>query len=863
VNNLYSYPLMMEALPPFSLNYLSKNEKRFVKDCVDVLYAILSIYGFESKGAKRLGTYNHWIYCSSLCSPLKFVKYKIAAFFSFWKATISDEEAEMPPSPVPLVLDNPSVILGGRAYRFCRNMSRSDVSRFNSLIVSILYSKKGMPRPPMDLVRKAELDAFDKLTTPCPNPQSVLLPNSFGKENVQVACSVYTLTEQIKRTVREILGPYALSASEKLSLLGKQERFLTPLERNELLALNNQYTDRDRFTPFFPSTSANYINTRSLGGAVGTLLTDPEILSGLTVDESEQLIKIDLKMKSSLNVTGDSSVPFIQREIQHVTVDTVPLENRFRILYKRILEKALAEEPVAVPLGLPEALKVRVITKGPPFCYTAMKPIQKKLHSIMRHMRIFQLIGKPVDGNVLQDVLGAKLAPGTAFLSIDYSDATNELFSYCSEAAWEEISRVWQLSGTEYLVGLKSLTLHNIQNPETVRSMKSAKSLVAQLPLPDDILRHVQSFLPDFVSRDTHTAQLRGQLMGSILSFPILCIVNAAVCRWAMEFDRDQVLALKDLPLLINGDDGVFKCSPAGLEAWEVISSLAGLSPSPGKVYYSRRFLNINSTQYEYSAAGLAGFAFSDFDRECPRMFHFAKTQYVNMGLLHGLKRSGGQFSLQDTNTHVTIGSRVRDLVSSCPVELRQRVLGQFIHLNSKVLFDAQIPWFIPEHLGGLGFPILPDSKVPDRDLRLARKIFDHPDKYPLPGKLLDVPWQTWKLVQKRFSIPRSFFIQDIGAYQNKDSSSDLLSLNRLLGLACVELLFKKSLSSLYKTKEVSRKESAVRNYFRRISKVWRRALLDDSISLPEPFNSENFPRSTDMNGVKFMFRVDTTSLVG
>lgn len=102
-----------------------------------------------------------------------------------------------------------------------------------------------------------------------------------------------------------------------------------------------------------------------------------------------------------------------------------------------------------------------------------------------------------------------------------------------------------------------------------------------------------------------------GQLMGSITSFPILCMVNAAVFRYAYRIYLEEqgidtaVLKLSNLPCLINGDDLVFKSDQRLLEIWRSLIGEAGLVESPGKSYESKSFAMINSVFFQETSRGL------------------------------------------------------------------------------------------------------------------------------------------------------------------------------------------------------------------------------------------------------------------
>jgi len=81
--------------------------------------------------------------------------------------------------------------------------------------------------------------------------------------------------------------------------------------------------------------------------------------------------------------------------------------------------------------------------------------------------------------------------------------------------------------------------------------------------------------------------QERGQLMGTLLSFPLLCIANYLAFRFSIR---------RETPVKINGDDIVFRCRPGEYELWRDQVSSAGLTLSRGKTVVSSWFFSINST---------------------------------------------------------------------------------------------------------------------------------------------------------------------------------------------------------------------------------------------------------------------------
>jgi len=87
--------------------------------------------------------------------------------------------------------------------------------------------------------------------------------------------------------------------------------------------------------------------------------------------------------------------------------------------------------------------------------------------------------------------------------------------------------------------------------------------------------------------------QRRGQLMGTFISFPVLCLANYLAFRYLVP--RDGV------PVKVNGDDIVFRASPKETEDWVAGVGGAGLVLSKGKTLIREEFFTLNSTPFRAS----------------------------------------------------------------------------------------------------------------------------------------------------------------------------------------------------------------------------------------------------------------------
>jgi hypothetical protein len=84
--------------------------------------------------------------------------------------------------------------------------------------------------------------------------------------------------------------------------------------------------------------------------------------------------------------------------------------------------------------------------------------------------------------------------------------------------------------------------------------------------------------------------QKRGQLMGNLLSFPLLCLVNYLAFRYYGGYRETR-----GLPVKINGDDIVFQSSETIARKWQEGVVGSGLVLSRGKTVVDRRYFTLNS----------------------------------------------------------------------------------------------------------------------------------------------------------------------------------------------------------------------------------------------------------------------------
>jgi hypothetical protein len=648
---------------------------------IEVIVKLIVLFGFESTSFKKkmggkfapyLGStahkadIEHWTNLMQSVHWVKVTKYKIAAYYQVQNLHLLKDKT-LPEKPFPQA-DSVSCLLRGTAGRFMERIvgrhktTRGRVER-EEFLSSILQLKKGMPRPEKDFLELALKSTVKTLSGVKPRVDSSVPRAGIHAENGILRFNL--ISQQIRRMVIDIVG---------------NESF---------------HTSRDLLSrPYMPSLSAAYALTRAkLGtfgwqrenGLLGSEEGDRPILEFVSNDISREPVFVtedefgnELPRNRQFSVRGQKDEEMSSKVSAEVPTFTVRglngMRDQFTKTYFDTARMAMEEQPFAEPVALAEALKARVITKGPPATMFCLKPLQRFMARLLRKHSVFELVGKAQNVETVSRVMGA-LPEGEFWLSGDYSDATNQLDPKLSGIVWDTMCDVCKVPVSLRQLGHRALTGHVIK------------------------------------FEGEHHLQQWGQLMGSIISFPVLCIVNATICRMAMEYSRGELLSLKDLQLLVNGDDCVFPVSQEGYAFWQTAGKMAGLSPSVGKVYFSDQFLNINSTNYQYWHFS-GGEVLSD---ELMPWQYFTETKAVNLGLLLGIKRSETDVKEAAADAVVddgwsSLGTRHWTLMDKSPDRTLLRVHQAFLRENEDKLAKARpLPYYIPKCYGGVGLKPMPE----------------------------------------------------------------------------------------------------------------------------------------------------------
>jgi hypothetical protein len=210
-----------------------------------------------------------------------------------------------------------------------------------------------------------------------------------------------------------------------------------------------------------------------------------------------------------------------------------------------------------------------------------------------------------------------------------------------------------------------------------------------------------------------------------------------------MELSDERKYRLRDRPLFhksriaslfVNGDDCCLKGNRLNLRRnWERITSFGGLTTSVGKTFFSsieKPIAVLNSTTYHLKEGV------------------WKEIKFVNMGIMLGKARSGS--GENGKRSFGQLGSLHRELKESTPEKVWDLVSKKFIYYNKNTLLACpDIPWGIPEYLGGAGL-CLEKQGLTELDRRCATLLItkkDNDKRFKIMKQKIDPQWKVHDLV--------------------------------------------------------------------------------------------------------------------
>lgn len=208
-------------------------------------------------------------------------------------------------------------------------------------------------------------------------------------------------------------------------------------------------------------------------------------------------------------------------------------------------------DPRAVVMSVPDGGKDRVVTVNGPN-HHVLKPLHDLIYDhISRQPWLLRGDSKPSRLKSFVHV------PGHVFVSGDYEAATDniplEVYSTMLDSVMGTSSQV------------------------TAQVWDFAKSQLSKELFAEGI---------------GSVQQKRGQLMGSFLSFPFLCLLNFLAFKYSLRGYQG------DVPVAINGDDIVFRAPREYADKWMKTVNDCGFILSKGKTLVDERVFTINSTPF-------------------------------------------------------------------------------------------------------------------------------------------------------------------------------------------------------------------------------------------------------------------------
>jgi len=410
--------------------------------------------------------------------------------------------------------------------------------------------------------------------------------------------------------------------------------------------------------------------------------------------------------------------------------------------------KSLFETPMSQPSCILEPMKVRIITKPKWNQYLCMKDIQKSWWRYLtnHHSGFFDLIGRPVNPSDVETVIN-----GTPFdwwvVSGDYSAATDNLKMEVTETILKSMMRIKDFR--IYQMCRNALTGGEIEyNFEKCIPNSDWKTWDQCYPSFKNIFDKYSDLPLIHGEKGTYlkVQQKNGQLMGSIISFILLCIANLSAYRYSIEKFEGRKVSLKYIkekrPVKINGDDILFSCEKQFYKTWCESIQEFGFKPSPGKNLYHQDYCQINSVMYKIERLvskplqGNRSVVDTLENAFLPQIAVAHEIPYVNFGLLCNRKKQDCEV---DTTVHIVdldvLNSSLVGRIKTIKKIQETLLFGLVDKLQDRanpIFYRHQRPWldkcfphlnpFISEKNGGLGLTDQGIEIEETRDMKRVRR---------------------------------------------------------------------------------------------------------------------------------------------
>jgi hypothetical protein len=233
--------------------------------------------------------------------------------------------------------------------------------------------------------------------------------------------------------------------------------------------------------------------------------------------------------------------------------------------------------------------------------------------------------------------------------------------------------------------------------------------------------------------------QNNGQLMGSLISFIVLCLINKWIYEYTQELSEE-----KSTSPLINGDDILFKSTEKFHNEWREIIRKVGFRPSPGKNFLHKNYFTINSRPFLYNTGtyeklrfinGKVFKLYNDLNDYCREL----KENNNGMNIksqLHFYRELGMKLSTKNLTKRQTkfIHKPSPLVVGGCDLDIEDKMTDlkkayQYVFINKQPLSNDPATLWIKK----LKYPTLfGESKISEFSIK-GYKNHLHKDKFIIP----------------------------------------------------------------------------------------------------------------------------------
>jgi hypothetical protein len=463
-----------------------------------------------------------------------------------------------------------------------------------------------------------------------------------------------------------------LAASDYLQQMGTRVDISGPYRERVIDAITTTsmevfgWRDEVPVGPYVPSIKAGYEAPRYAGGILGSIFRKG-------VERGESLVGSERELIAARCVTFLNTDGQVTHEIRWYYGRIVDWKSIYEHALRVANEDVLSMADCQIYM-IREPLKLRTITAGTPELYGAASPILKVMRKGLKRFEVFGLTRHQNNSAWLSDrmnrfplVADRYMSLWDRFVSGDYQQSTNDLSMEATDTV-----RYSVFGGrlAEFVCKtLGSQTLHWTEASEIQR---------------------------------------RGQLMGSPLSFPVLCVINVALARLAYEMVHPELkgLHLDAFPMAVNGDDFVARMSTDIYALWEQLIAAVGWKLSPGKSYFLGSLAQVNSQTMKVSRV-------SGPDSWRPTYVLGEPIPFVNDGFIHQMGKATQQIDLAPVEAMSQDWRERWFAFERLPEGIRERsrqvMLCNLDNMAKRLYRDGLTPYEIhptnPVWLGGFGIP--------------------------------------------------------------------------------------------------------------------------------------------------------------